>query len=63
VAASAGTGFSDNLTERVPNGVTVVETTIGSDYPPLTQSTVDGTVTAVTASVTLTLKTGRSVYI
>lgn len=63
MAAPVGTGFSDNLTERVPNGTTVVETTTGSDYPPLTQSTVDGTETVVTVSVTLTLKTGRSVYI
>lgn len=61
MAEPAGTGFSDNLTERVPNGTTVVETTTGSDYPPLTQLTVLGTETAVTASVTLTCNTGRSV--
>lgn len=61
-AAPVGTGFYDKLTERVPNGTTVVETTNGSDYPPLTQSTVVGTVTVVTTSVTLTCKAGRSVY-
>lgn len=59
---SVPAGFADKLTERVPNGTTVVETTIGSDDPPLTQSTVLGTETAVTAVVTLTLKAGRSVY-
>jgi len=63
VAEPVGTGFSDNLTESVPNGTTVVETTTGSDYPPLTQLTVEGTETEVTVSVTLTLKAGRSVYI
>lgn len=62
VAAPVATGFADKLTERVPNGTTVVETTTGSDYPPLTHSTVLGTETEVTASVTLTCKAGRSVY-
>jgi hypothetical protein len=38
-SAPSGTGFSAKLTERVPNGTTSVETTIGSDEPPRTQLT------------------------
>lgn len=60
-AAPAATGFSASLSESVPNGTLVVETTKGSDYPPLTQLTVLGTLTEVTVSVTLTLRAGRSV--
>jgi len=60
-AAPVGTGFSARPTERVPNGTLVVETTNGSDYPPLTQLTELATLTEVTVSVTLTCNPGKSV--
>jgi len=47
--------------ERVSKGTTVKPAVIGSDDPFLTQSTADGTVTVEVASVTLTLRAGRSV--
>lgn len=48
-------------TVRVPNGAAVVETTSGSDIPPLTQLTVDPTETEVLAELTITDKAGVSV--
>jgi hypothetical protein len=42
-------------------GARVTETTIGSDYPPLTQLTVFGSVTAVVPAVTITFNTGKTV--
>jgi hypothetical protein len=40
-------------------GALSTETTTGSDYPPLAQLTVDGTVTLVTPETTETNKLGK----
>lgn len=62
LAAPVGIGFLAKLTARVLNGTTVNETTTGSDDPPLTQLTeVGSALTVYLASLTLTLRAGRSV--